>query len=138
MNHMQRKIVLVLSCLLQAALITSVQAGGLYLNEFGTPSMGTAGAGAQAWADDASTSLHNPAGMTRIQGNQLMLTSGLFFSRVKFDTGPGTFFSGGDGGDAGGWAPLGGLFYVHSLSERWGIMNSSSWKIVCARKGTRF
>ena len=108
----------VISFLLQSALVTSTKAGGLYLNEFGTPSMGTAGAGAQAWADDASTALHNPAGMTRIQGDQFMLTSGLFFSRVKFDASPGTFFSGGNGGDAGGWAPLGGLFYVHSLSDR--------------------
>ena len=42
-------------------------AGGLYLNEFGTPSMGVAGAGANAVASDASTSFHNPAGMTRIK-----------------------------------------------------------------------
>ncbi len=39
-------------------------AGGLYLNEFATPSMGTAGAGQEAWANDASTNFafHNPAG----------------------------------------------------------------------------
>ena len=42
------------------------EAGGLYLNEFGTPSMGVAGAGASAVASDASTSFHNAAGMTRI------------------------------------------------------------------------
>jgi long-subunit fatty acid transport protein len=44
-------------------------AGGLYLNEFATPSMGTAGAGAEALADDASTNFafHNPAGMTRLK-----------------------------------------------------------------------
>jgi len=44
------------------------QADGLYLNEFGTPSMGVAGAGTHAVAIDASTSFHNPAGMTRIDG----------------------------------------------------------------------
>jgi len=32
----------------------SSQAGGLYLNEFGTPSMGVAGAGTHAVASDAS------------------------------------------------------------------------------------
>jgi long-subunit fatty acid transport protein len=32
----------------------AANAGGLYVNEFGSPSTGTAGAGAQAWADDAS------------------------------------------------------------------------------------
>jgi long-chain fatty acid transport protein len=38
-------------------------AGGLYINEFGTPSMGTAGAGSNAVANDASTSFHNPEGL---------------------------------------------------------------------------
>jgi long-chain fatty acid transport protein len=51
------------------------QAGGLYLNEFGTPSMGVAGAGATAVASDASTSFHNPAGMTRIKGRELRVCS---------------------------------------------------------------
>ena len=43
---------------------TNALAGGLYINEFGTPSMGVAGAGANAVASDASTSFHNAAGMT--------------------------------------------------------------------------
>ncbi|MBW2657634.1 MAG: outer membrane protein transport protein, partial [Deltaproteobacteria bacterium] len=60
-------------------------AGGLYLNEFGTPSMGVAGAGASAAASDASTSFHNPAGMTRIKGNELMGTAGLLNATVEFD-----------------------------------------------------
>jgi len=61
------------------------QAGGLYINEFGTPSMGTAGAGTNAVASDASTSFHNPAGMTRIKGKELMGTGGLLYSTIKFD-----------------------------------------------------
>ena len=92
-------------------------AGGLFLNEFGTPSMGTAGAGAQAWADDASTSFHNPAGLTRIDGREFMSTGGILNSRVKFDLAASPV-SGGSGGDAGGWAPIGGLFYAHRLDER--------------------
>ena len=40
-------------------------AGGLYIQEFATPSLGSANAGAQAWADNASTAFFNPAGMTR-------------------------------------------------------------------------
>jgi hypothetical protein len=50
---------------------TAAIAGGLYINEFGTSAMGTAGAGAHAYANDASTAFHNPAGMTRIEGRQL-------------------------------------------------------------------
>ena len=94
-------------------------AGGLYLNEFGTPSMGVAGAGANAVASDASTAFHNPAGMTRIKGKELMGTAGLLYSTVKFDQDPSTPVPGSDGGDAGGPAPIIGGFYVHSLSDRW-------------------
>jgi long-chain fatty acid transport protein len=94
-------------------------AGGLYLNEFGTPSMGVAGAGAQAVADDASTSFHNPAGMTRIKGKELMGTAGFLDATVKFDEDADTPFPGGDGGNAGGFAPIIGGFYTHSLSDKW-------------------
>ncbi len=93
-------------------------AGGLYISEFGTPSMGVASAGAQAVASDASTAFHNPAGMTRIAGRELMLTGGALYSTVKFDTDDDTPISGGNGGDAGGPAPMLGQFYVHSLTER--------------------
>ena len=82
------------------------QAGGLYLNEFGTPSMGVAGAGTHAVASDASTSFHNPAGMTRIKDNEFMGTGGLLYSTVKFDPGSDTPIPGGDGGDAGDPAPI--------------------------------
>jgi len=94
-------------------------AGGLYINEFGTPSMGTAGAGANAVASDASTSFHNAAGMTRIKGKELMGTGGLLYATVKFDPDSDTPISGGDGGNAGGAAPIVGGFYVHSLSDKW-------------------
>ncbi len=93
--------------------------GGLYLNEFGTPSMGVAGAGANAVASDASTSFHNAAGMTRIKGNELMGTVGLLNATVKFDPDADTPIPGGDGGNAGGLGPIIGAFYVHSLSDKW-------------------
>ena len=103
--------IVILCCLVSAALTTSVQAGGLYLHEYGTPSMGTAGAGSPAWGDDASTVFHNPAGMTRVQGKELMVTGMLVKSRVKFDTSfVAPVIGGGDGGDAGGLAPVGALF----------------------------
>ena len=95
------------------------RAGGLYINEFGTPSMGVAGAGANAVAVDASTSFHNAAGMTRIKGKEIMGAGGLFYADVRFDPDSDTPIPGGDGGDAGGLAPLLAGFYVHSLSDRW-------------------
>lgn len=112
-------LIVALMSFLYLALPSIGQAGGLYLNEFGTPSMGVAGAGANAVASDASTSFHNPAGMTRIKSKELMVTAGLLNSIVKFDPDSDTPVPGGDGGDAGGPGPIIGGFYVHSLSDRW-------------------
>lgn len=109
---------LLLAVLISIALATyasSVRAGGLYLQDFATPSMGVASAGAEAVCRDASTSWHNPAGMTRLEGNEFMLAGGLVKSNIEFD--PDS--TGGDGGNAGGYAPLGAAFYTRSLSEDW-------------------
>lgn len=76
-------------------------AGGLYINEFGTPSMGVAGAGANAVASDAPTSFHNAAGMTRIKGKELMGTGELLYATVRFVTPPGSNTSGATGSRSG-------------------------------------
>lgn len=64
-----------LGLLLVAGGYSSAGAGALYLNEFATPSMGVAGAGQEAVANDASTNFafHNPAGMTRLEGHSVSL-----------------------------------------------------------------
>jgi long-chain fatty acid transport protein len=80
--------------------------------------MGTAGAGAHAYANDASTAWHNPAGMTRIDGREFGTAVGLILSDVEFDADSDTPIDGGDGGDAGGPAPLLSSQYVHSVSDR--------------------
>jgi long-chain fatty acid transport protein len=108
---------IVVLVILANVLAGSAWAGGLYIGEFGTPSMGVAGAGANAVANDASTSFHNPAGMTRLESNELMVTGGLFYADIKFDPAPDTPIGGNDGGSAGSIAPLLGGFYVHSLSD---------------------
>lgn len=96
-------------------------AGGLYLNEFATPAMGAAGAGAEALAEDASTAFpfHNPAGMTELEGQDLLLGGGVFFGDVEFDPDSDTPFPGNDGGNQAGIGPLLGGFYTQSLSDRW-------------------
>ncbi len=97
----------------------SALSGGLYLNEFATPSMGVAGAGAEAVADDASTNFafHNPAGMTRLEGHQVSLGAGILVGDTKFDQDANTPFPGGNGGDQAGWAPLLGSHGVYSVTE---------------------
>ncbi len=94
-------------------------AGALYINEFATPSMGVAGAGQEAVANDASTNFafHNPAGMTRLEGHSVSLGAGLLVGDTRFDTDSDTPFSGGDGGDQAGFAPLLGSHGVLSVTD---------------------
>ena len=99
------------------SLVSPAHAGGLYLLEFAVPTTGTAGAGANAKADDASTVTTNPAGMTRLKGNALSLGAGLLIPSTEFDSDPSTSISGGDGGEQGSPAPILSAFYVHSLSD---------------------
>ena len=94
-------------------------AGGLYLSTFGTPSMGTASAGANAIAHDASTAFHNPAGMTRLDDHQALMGLAPGFSTVEFDPDADTPTPGNDGNDQGGLVPISSSSYVHKLSERW-------------------
>ncbi len=93
-------------------------AGGILLSEIGTADVGLASAGYTARAQDASTVFTNPAGMTRLDGNQLTLGAQALYADVNFSIGAGT--SAGLGSNAGGnpvgWFPGGGLFYSYSVS----------------------
>lgn len=83
------------------------------------PTVGTAGAGRAAIAADATTARGNPAGMTRLAGDQLVAGLQPIVYTAKFDRGqPGTF-GGGNGGDAGDVFPSLGLYYVHELDQDW-------------------
>lgn len=107
-----------LATLLAVCFAAPAFAGGLYINEFATPAMGTAGAGDGALANDASTAFHNPAGMTRLDRNHLMLGLGFLSADVQFAPDSSTPIPGTDGGDQGGGAPILATYYVHSVSDR--------------------
>jgi len=115
-----RRILAATVCLLLASTSFPALAGGLYANEFGTPEMGTAGAGAEASALDASTAIpfYNPAGMTRLEGNQFIVGAGWIDASVEFQADPATEFSGGNGGQAGLPVPILNAAYVHSFTDR--------------------
>jgi long-chain fatty acid transport protein len=100
-------------------LADSARAGGMYISEFGTPSLGTANAGAPAGTDDASTAIHNPAAMTRLDEHQISAGGAAAFSFIEFDPDSDTPIAGSDGGNQGGFAPIMGAQYVHKLSDRW-------------------
>ncbi len=97
-------------------------AGGLIAYEFGTADVGLASAGYSARAQDASTILTNPAGMTRLEGNQFLGSGQLDYGWTKFSISPGTSPALGtdDGGNAfgsDGWFLGGGAFFSYSVSR---------------------
>lgn len=104
-------------------------AGGIWLNEFGDPSQGRAGAGSAAGTADASTAAHNAAAMTRLEGDHLMVTGGFLYSKNVFDLDSSGVLNGdGDGGDAGGTTPLGSAFYTSQFNDKtWLGISFGGW-----------
>jgi long-chain fatty acid transport protein len=98
------------------SLVPAAWAGGVWLYEGGTPDLGTAAAGRAALATDASTAGTNPAGMTRLDRSQMLAAVQGLYVNSKFDT-QLSGFGGGDGGNAGGFVPSGGLHYVHRVTD---------------------
>lgn len=94
------------------------QAGGLFLYEVGTEDVGLASAGYSARAQDASTVLTNPAGMTRLEGSQTLLGAQALYADVELSIGGGTSpgLGGSDGGNPIGLFPGGSAFYTNQLS----------------------
>jgi long-chain fatty acid transport protein len=98
-------------------------AGGLIAYEVGTADVGLASAGYNARAQDASTVFTNPAGMTRLQGTQLLASGQVLWSNTKFsiDSGTSDDLGNEDGGyvvGSNGWLPGGGGFLSYSVSPR--------------------
>jgi len=92
-------------------------AGGLFLSEFGTEDVALAGAGWAARAQDASTLFKNPAGMSRLEGNQFQGgLQALYFQSGGF-SGTNTPWGGNGGGNPVGVMPAASGFYVHSLGK---------------------
>lgn len=93
-------------------------AGGLTLYEVGTPDVGLASAGYGARAQDASTVLTNPAGMTRLEGTQLLIGAQTLHMDEKFTAEQGTSLGLGsdNGGNPIGWFPGGSVFMTQTVS----------------------
>jgi len=115
---MLRKLTLALATgVMILALANESKAGGLFMSEFGTEDVGLAGAGWAARAQDASTLFKNPAGMSRLEGNQFQGgLQALYFQSGGF-SGTNTPWGGNGGGNPVGVVPSASGFYVHSLNK---------------------
>ena len=115
---MLQKLTLGIATVVIVLALTEVsEAGGLFLTEIGTEDVALAGAGWAARAQDASTLFKNPAGMSRLEGNQFQGgVQALYYQSGGF-SGTNTPFGGNGGGNPIGVLPAASGFYVHSLNN---------------------
>lgn len=100
----------------------AVQAAGFALIEQSASGMGNAFAGGSAIAEDASTIYFNPAGMTYIDGTQLVGALHLIKPSAEFNNngsiaGAGPKPLGGSGGDAGDLAFIPNAYFKMNYSD---------------------
>src|SRR6185503_390493 len=105
------------SCSLISLTSLPATAGGLSLYEIATSDVGLASAGWAARAQDPATLLKNPAGMSRLEGNQFQGGAQLLQAGVAFSPTTGTTVDGNSGGNPIGVLPALSMFYVHGLGE---------------------
>ena len=98
--------------------IQTSNAGGLALYEVGARNVGLAGSGWAARGLDASTLFMNPAAMSLFKHSQIMLGAQVLYGQFGFNPNPQTTVEGNDGGNPIGAFPGGGLFFIHSTSEK--------------------
>lgn len=99
-------------------LTVQANAGGLYMYEIGTEDLGLANAGSAARAQDASVIANNPAGMTRLQGNQMTVAAQLLYGDLDYTLNDSSL---NGPGNVVGWLPGGSAFYSHSLNDNFKV-----------------
>ena len=111
--------VIVAGILLICLPLHDAHAGGIILYELGTSDVGRASAGWAARAGDASTLFTNPAGMSRLPAQQLLVGGQTTYGNFGFLPNQNTNVAGNDGGNPVEWVPTGSVFYTHALGSRW-------------------
>lgn len=106
----------ILSAALLATPIISNAAGFALILQSGS-GMGNAYAGAAAIAEDASTIYFNPAGMTYIEGTQVVGALHLIRPQSEFNQALPAGVTGGDGGDTGSLSLIPNFYYKRDISD---------------------
>lgn len=107
--------------LASCAWVVVAHGAGLGIYENGAPDQGRATAGRAAAAEDASTAWGNPAGMVLLDRSEYISGAYALFTDMKFDPDERTDVDGGAGGNAGGFLPGLGSFFVRRINDRLAI-----------------
>ena len=117
MSRTRTSVVVMTAGVLAATVATTgAHAGGLFLYEMGTPDLGTASAGRAATADNAAIAFGNPAGMTRLDSSQMLVGLQPAYGVSKFHKDSDTTVAGSNGGNALGFIPGMGGYFVYSAT----------------------
>ena len=96
-------------------------AGGIYITQIATPgSVGTAGVSNVVNDIDASSVFTNPAGMTGLTKDEILVGSQLIIPVNRFDSSIAEA-GGSDGGNAGIVSPIPAFYGVKVLSDKWRV-----------------
>ncbi|MDD1619663.1 MAG: outer membrane protein transport protein [Methylococcaceae bacterium] len=119
---MEKYIFSVIAAALLTGAAASAFANGFALNEQSASGLGNAFAGGGAIAEDASTIFFNPAGMTYLPDNQLLMAAHAIRSSAEFNnngshSSGGLPTLGGGGGDAGDWAFAPNIYFAKALNN---------------------
>ena len=100
--------------------LSAAQASGFALVEQNASGLGNAFAGQAASAQDASTVFFNPAGLSRIEGRQVVVLGNAITPSARFSNSTSAnamlqTSTGGNGGDAGGTAFTPNLYYAMDI-----------------------
>ncbi|RJG01523.1 OmpP1/FadL family transporter [Noviherbaspirillum sedimenti] len=108
--------------------VGTAHASGFALNEMSAAGVANAHAGGAAAAEDLGTIYFNPAGLSRMSGQQFMLVGSAIRTSSKFSNAGslsalGTAASGGSSDDAGGWAAVPAVYFAMDIAPqlRFGI-----------------
>jgi long-chain fatty acid transport protein len=97
----------------------TASAGGLYIPEESSgANIGYGGNSFNARANDAGTVFANPAGMSRFDEPEMLLSGTVLFLDANFDKGADNTISGPDG-DASEIVPLANGAYIRPLNDKW-------------------
>lgn len=119
---MNRNLTLTLG-LLAASTPLATHAGGLFLYEDGTASVGLAGAGYAAGALDSSTLWRNPAGMSLLPGSQITAGAQLLVGDITFSPNSQTspHLGSNNGGNALPVLPGGSFYFTHQINDKFSV-----------------
>lgn len=95
-----------------------VTAAAFQLYEVATPDMGLAGVGNAAVARDAATAYFNPAAMTVLKRNQILVGGQAFYFKTEFRQASNTPIAGDNGGKPTRILPSCGIYFVVEICPR--------------------